>query len=100
MCLKCQGLNDIAERNSPVSVLKVSGVKQHSREKHPSGCIKKCQGLKYLAERNSPVSVLIVSGVKACSREKQSCEWCAFITVSGVKACSREKQSCECGVLL
>ena len=49
------GLNDIAERNSPVSV---SGVKACSREKQS------CEWCAFIR----------VSGVKACSQEKQSCE--------------------------
>ena len=37
-----------------MGVLKVSGVKRHSREKQPSGCVKsECQGLNDIAERNS-----------------------------------------------
>ena len=42
--LRVSGLNDIAERHSPVSVLIVSGVKQHSREKQPSECVKSVKG--------------------------------------------------------
>ena len=45
VCVKSfQGLNDIAERNSPVGVLKVSGVKVRSREKQPCGCVKSVRG--------------------------------------------------------
>ena len=36
--LRVSGVKYIAERNSPVGVLRVSGVKRHSREKQPSGC--------------------------------------------------------------
>ena len=36
----------IAERNSPVVVLRVPEVKRHNREKQPS----ECQGLRHVAE--------------------------------------------------
>ena len=50
-----------------MGVLRVSGVKRHSREKQHSGYVKsECQGLNNIAKRNSPVGV--VCGVPECQR--------------------------------
>ena len=60
--LKVSGVKVHSREKQPCGCVKSVRVKRHSQEKQLSGCVKsECQGLNDIAERNSPVGVLRVS---------------------------------------